>query len=137
MNIYFLCMVNLDIIQIVLTKKLNKRLDAYRSDHLVCFERLVCSRGVSNEDIDQMINFYDELLKVVDKALGKKYLFKYVINKNDVASIDHFLDKLRTIGCCARNRIIIFIPCKIFNNELIIKLKYVEYNNIFYGLWIS
>jgi hypothetical protein len=51
----------------------NKTSKIYSTDHLFCFERLVCSDEVSNEEIQEMIKFYNKLLKIVDKALGYKY----------------------------------------------------------------
>jgi hypothetical protein len=111
-----------------------KTLEKYCSDHLVCFERLVCSAEVSNEDIQEMIKFYDKLLKIVDKALGIKYSYGKIFKNAERNLLEDSFDDRIDISSCPQNRITCFVPKKLFNVDTYKENKQYA-NKIKYSNW--
>lgn len=97
--------------------KLEANLKKYRSEHLVCFKKLLYGIEVSNANIIEMVKFYDTLLKKVDKAIGKKYTYGYKFTENDNAVINEMIDCEEYVFWCPQNRITIFVPKKSFDKK--------------------
>ncbi len=97
--------------------KLKRGLHEYCSDHLVCFGRLVCEAKVSDANIVEMIKFYDKMLEIVDKAIGKKYTYGYIFSDDDGIAINNMAENMRAIFCCPQDTVTIFVPKKLFDKR--------------------
>ncbi|AEQ60608.1 hypothetical protein [Acanthamoeba polyphaga mimivirus] len=122
--------------------KYNDQILTYSYPHLRSFEEIcldnVDKNYISTGDFKEMRIFYEQLLKFVDKCIGRKYKYGHKFNLIENNKI-HQIAKEKTsklLDKCPYNNVYVKIPKNVFNTEQykeknIVNTRYInDKNNI-------